>query len=160
MQMKWNGLEDSNISMDIKITEHLAKGNKEWKEIVPAALPWIQKALRKTNTKTTGTSNRTIKLIFKEETDLNKLQGRIYPLTRQEGGEMNKFIDENLESGRIRCCNRKSHLHFSLLKRRQRICDQFRIISKFNDATIKDRYPLPLINELLDKLRMHGYTRK
>jgi hypothetical protein len=34
----------SNISMDIKITEHLAKESKEWKEIVPTAYHEFTKA--------------------------------------------------------------------------------------------------------------------
>ena len=93
----------SNISMDIKITEHLAKGNKEWREIVPAAYHKFTKAFEE------GQYNKLPehriwdhKIDFKEGTDLNKLQCRIYPLTKQEEEEMNKFIDENLESGRIR----------------------------------------------------------
>ena len=34
----------SNISMDIKITEHLAKEQKDWKEIVPVAYHGFTKA--------------------------------------------------------------------------------------------------------------------
>jgi hypothetical protein len=65
----------SNISMDIKITEHLAKANKEWKEIVPMAYHRFTKAFKE------GQYNKLPehgiwdhKIDFKEGTDLNKLQ--------------------------------------------------------------------------------------
>jgi len=47
----------SNISMDIKITEHLAKGNKNGKKSLPAAYHGFKKHLRKDIQQTTGTSN-------------------------------------------------------------------------------------------------------
>jgi len=39
---------------------------------------------------------------FIEGADLNTVQCPIYPLNKQEEEEMNKFIDENLSTGRIR----------------------------------------------------------
>ena len=89
--------------MDIKITEHLAKGNKDWKEIVPEAYHGFTKAFEEHGfNKLPEHQIWDHKIEFKEGTDLNKLQCWIYPLTKQEEEEMNKFIDENLETGRIR----------------------------------------------------------
>src|SRR3984885_8515892 len=129
----------SNISMDIKITEHLAKGNKEWKEIVPEAYHGFTKAFEE------GQYNKLPehriwdhKIDFKEGTDLNKLQCRIYPLTKQEEEEMNKFIDENLESGRIRVSQSQIVSPFFFVKKKTADLRPVQNYIKVNDATIKD----------------------
>jgi hypothetical protein len=81
-------------------------------------------------------------------------------LTRQEEEEMNKFIDENLESGRIRVSQSQITSPFFFVKKKTADLRPVQNYIKVNDATIKDRYPLPLINELLDKLRdaLSGYA--
>jgi len=66
--------------------------------------------------------------------DLNKLQWLNYPLTRQEEEEMNKFIDENLESGRIRVSQSKSLLIFFVKKKTADLRPVQNYI-KVNDAT-------------------------
>ena len=109
----------SNISMDIKIVEHLAMGNKDWREIVPSAYHEFTKAFEE------GGFNKLSehwiwdhKIEFKEGTDLNKLQCRIYPLTKQEEEEMNKFINENLETGRIRVLQSQIASPFFFVKKK------------------------------------------
>ena len=65
----------SNISMDIKITEHLAKGNKDWKEIAPEAYHGFTKAFEEHRfNKLPEHQIWDHKIEFKEGTDLNKLQ--------------------------------------------------------------------------------------
>jgi hypothetical protein len=66
---------------------------------------------------------------------------------------MNKFIDENLESGRIRISQSQIASPFFFVKKKTADLRPVQNYIKINDVTIKDRYPLPLINELLDKLK-------
>ena len=66
---------------------------------------------------------------------------------------MNKFIDENLESGRIRVSQSQIASPFFFVKKKTADLRPVQNYIKVNEATIKDRYPLPLINELLDKLK-------
>ena len=66
---------------------------------------------------------------------------------------MNKFIDENLETGRIRVSQSQIASPFFFVKKKTADLRPVQNYIKVNDATVKDRYPLPLINELLDKVK-------
>src|ERR1700735_1804686 len=66
---------------------------------------------------------------------------------------MNEFIDENLESRRIRISQSQIASPFFFIKKKTADLRPVQNYIKVNDATVKDRYPLPFINELLDKLK-------
>ncbi|GLB45865.1 putative retrotransposable element tf2 155 kda protein type 1-like [Lyophyllum shimeji] len=65
---------------------------------------------------------------------------KVYPLAPNEQAELDAFLEENLKSGRIR----------------PRIQD-YRAL---NAITVKNRYPLPLISELINNLRGARYFTK
>ena len=89
----------SDISMDIKITEHLAK-EKDWKEIIPACYHEFPEVFEETVFNKLPEHRAWDHTIdFVEGVNLKELQCPIYPLNKQEELEMNKFIDENLASG-------------------------------------------------------------
>jgi len=74
--------------MDIKITEHLAKEKKEWKEIVPECYHNHPKVFE--DVQFNELPEHRIwdhKIDFIEGTDLSKLQCRVYPLTKKEEEE-------------------------------------------------------------------------
>jgi Reverse transcriptase (RNA-dependent DNA polymerase) len=66
---------------------------------------------------------------------------------------MNKFINENLETGRIRVSQSQITSPFFFVKKKTADLRPVQNYIKVNDAIVKDRYPLPLINELLDKVK-------
>ncbi|HEV7738705.1 MAG TPA: retropepsin-like aspartic protease, partial [Chlamydiales bacterium] len=142
----------SNISMDIKITEHLAKEKKEWKEIVPKEYHQYPEVFEEVQfNKLPEHRVWDHKIDFVEGTDLSKLQCRVYPLTKEEDKEMNKFIDENLATGRIVRSESEIASPFFFVKKKTADLRPVQDYRKVNEATKKNRYPLPLINELLDK---------
>ncbi|SJK97325.1 uncharacterized protein ARMOST_00577 [Armillaria ostoyae] len=69
------------------------------------------------------------------------LDCKVYPLNRNEQGQLDKFLDENLKSGHI--CESKSSF-----------------TSPFFFMMIKNRYPLSLILELINKLQGAKYFMK
>eukprot|EP00158_Paraphelidium_tribonemae_P000594 Partr_v1_DN22906_c0_g1_i1_m42635 putative to reverse transcriptase len=78
--------------------------------------------------------------------------GRVYNLTAAENEEMRKWINENLDKGLIR----KSHSAFGapcfFVKKADgslRLCMDYR---KLNADTIKNKYPLPLISDMVRSL--------
>jgi len=79
--------------------------------------------------------------------------GPIYSLSQEELLALRKFIDENVAMGFIRP-SRSPHGAPVLFIRKKdgslRVCCDFRGI---NRVLKKDRYPLPLINDLLDAPR-------
>jgi hypothetical protein len=81
------------------------------------------------------------------------LDCKIYPLTLAEQGKLENYIKENLEKGYIRPLKSQySSLFFFIGKKDGK---SWPVIDyrKLNSFTIPDRYPLPLIQELVDKVR-------
>ena len=79
--------------------------------------------------------------------------GTMYSLSQVELEALQKFIDENLASGMI-CPTRSPYGAPVLFVKKKdgslRLCVDYRGLNKL---TIKDRYPLPLISDLLDSPR-------
>ncbi len=88
------------------------------------------------------------------------LDCKVYPLNRNEQEQLDKFLDENLES---RCiCPSKSPFTspFFFVKKKDGTLCPVQDYQKLNEMTIKNQYPLPLISELIDKLRGAKYFTK
>jgi hypothetical protein len=88
------------------------------------------------------------------------LSCKVYPLAPNEQSEMDAFIHENLSSGRI--CPSKSPMAspvFFIKKKDGTLClvQDYRAL---NALTIKNRYPLPLISELVNQLHGAKYFTK
>src|SRR5882672_1112399 len=79
--------------------------------------------------------------------------GPIYSLSQEELAALRKFIDENLATGFI-CPSSSSHGAPVLFIQKKdgslRLCVDFRGLNRISK---KDRYPLPLISNLLDAPR-------
>jgi hypothetical protein len=78
---------------------------------------------------------------------------KTYNLTLEEQLEADKFIKENLEKGYIRPSQSPMATPFFFVKKKDgklRPCQNYRYL---NEHTVKNVYPLPLISELLDKLK-------
>ncbi|GFV69766.1 retrovirus-related Pol polyprotein from transposon 297 [Trichonephila clavipes] len=92
----------------------------------------------------------TMKIILSEENPIAQKSRR---LSLPEKQEVEKQIDEWLEQGIIResCSDFSSPVVVCKKKDgTMRLCIDYR---KLNKKTIKDRYPLPIIEEVLDKLK-------
>jgi len=80
---------------------------------------------------------------------------KIYPMNQKEEEEMNKFIDDNLKKGFIRKSTSPQASPFFFIAKKDsealRPCQDYRYLNEF---TIKNTYPLPSIDDLLQKL--HG----
>jgi hypothetical protein len=79
-------------------------------------------------------------------------KGPIYRLSPLEDDALAKYVQENLEKGFITRSESPAASPVLFVKKKDgslRMCVDYR---KLNDLTIKNRYPLPLIGELLDRL--------
>ncbi|KAL1947004.1 hypothetical protein VTO73DRAFT_13965 [Trametes versicolor] len=79
--------------------------------------------------------------------------GPIYSLSKLELDTLREYIDENLRSGFIRLSNSPCGAPVLFVKKKDgslRLCVDYRGLNKI---TRKDRYPLPLISDLLDTPR-------
>jgi hypothetical protein len=92
--------------------------------------------------------------------DANPKSCKVYPLAASEQKELDAFLKENLESGRI--CPSKSPMASPVffIKKKDgalRLVQDYRAL---NAMTVKNKYPLPLIPELIAKLRGAKYFTK
>ena len=85
---------------------------------------------------------------------------KIYPLALNEQTQLDEFIEENLRTGRIIPSKSPMASPVFFIKKKDgslRLVQDYRAL---NAMTIKNRYPLPLISELIHKLRGAKYFTK
>ena len=85
---------------------------------------------------------------------------KIYPLSATEQEELQKFLNDNLETGRIRLSKSPMASPFFFIKKHDGSLRPVQDYRKLNEGTIKNKYPLPLIQELIDKTQhSHFFTK-
>jgi len=79
--------------------------------------------------------------------------GKIYNLTLDEQKQLEIFLNENLKSGRIRPSKSPMAAPFFFIKKKSGELHPVQGYRCLNAMTIKNSYLLPLILELIDKLK-------
>jgi hypothetical protein len=77
---------------------------------------------------------------------------KIYPLNPSEQKQLDEFLKEQLETGRIQPSKSPMASPFFFVKKKDGTLRPVQDYRKLNEMTIKNRYPLPLISELIDKV--------
>ncbi|KAF8664857.1 hypothetical protein AX16_000670, partial [Volvariella volvacea WC 439] len=85
---------------------------------------------------------------------------RIYLLNPEEQKALDEFIDTNLKSGRIRPSKSPMASPFFFIKKKDGGLRLVQDYQKLNKITIKNKYPLPLIQELIDKVKHSKFFTK
>jgi hypothetical protein len=85
--------------------------------------------------------------------DSKAVDCKIYLLSRVEQEKLIEFLEENLVSGRIQPSKSLMASVFFFVKKKDGSLQPVQDYQKLNEMTIKNRYLLPLISELLNKLR-------
>ncbi len=88
------------------------------------------------------------------------LDCKVYLLNRNEQEQLDKFLDENLDSRCIRPSKSPFTSPFFFVKKKDGTLQPVQEYRKLNEMTIKNRYPLPLISKLIDKLCGAKYFTK
>ena len=92
--------------------------------------------------------------------DSTPFTSKIYPLSKDEQQELDGFIEEHLRSGRIRPSKNPIASPFFFVKKKDGRLRPVQDYRRLNAMTIKNRYPLPLISEVIDKLSGAKYFTK
>ena len=88
------------------------------------------------------------------------MKAQVYPLAPAQRTELEKFIQENESKGYIRPSKSPVASPFFFVGKKDgsyRPCQDYRTL---NANTIKDRYPLPLITDLMEKMKGARYFTK
>lgn len=92
--------------------------------------------------------------------DSHPITSKIYPLSKSEQIELDTFIEEQLRTGRIRPSKSPIASPFFFVKKKDGALRPVQDYRKLNEMTIRNQYPLPLVSELMDKLKGAKYFTK
>lgn len=85
---------------------------------------------------------------------------KVYPLSPKEQQVLKEFIEENLASGCIWQSISPMALLFFFIKKEDGSLWAIQDYRKLNEGTVKNKYPLLLINELIDKVKGAKFITK
>ena len=92
--------------------------------------------------------------------DAKMFHSKVYPLSPSEQIELDKFLNENLAKGYIQESKSPMSSPFFFVKKKDGSLRPVQDYRRLNDITIKNRYPLPLVSELMDRLKKAKYFTK
>lgn len=85
--------------------------------------------------------------------DAKNFHSRVYPLPANEQVALDEFLADNLRKGYIRESKSPMSSPFFFVKKKDGSLRPVQDYRRLNDITIKNRYPLPLIQGLVDSLK-------
>ena len=88
------------------------------------------------------------------------LRTKVYPMSLNEQEELDRFLDENLRKGYIRPSQSPFSSPVFFVKKKDgklRFVQDYR---RLNEFTVKNRYPLPLVSDIVNRLRGARYFSK
>src|SRR5258708_7940624 len=80
-------------------------------------------------------------------------RGRTFPLSPAEQKELDAFLRENLANGRIRLSKSPIGAPVFFVKKKEGSLHLVQDYQKLNEITVKNSYPLPLVSDVLTRLR-------
>ena len=89
--------------------------------------------------------------------DAKMFHSRVYPLSPNEQTELDKFLNENLSKGYISESKSPLSSPFFFVKKKDGVLRPVIDYQKLNKMTVKNKYPLPRIPELLDTVKKAKY---
>ena len=84
--------------------------------------------------------------------DFKVSKARVYPLSRNEKEEVQKFVDEHLKKGYIRSSKSPQTSPVFFVDKKDGGKCMVMDYHRLNKQTVKNNYPLPLITDLVDSM--------
>ena len=152
-------IRKTNVSTELAAKENMAKQEKPLKEQVPQELHDYLSVFDK-KTAERFPESRPWDHAIDLKPDFIPRDCKVYPLSLPEQQELETFVKDNLAKGYIRPSKSPMASPFFFVDKKDgklRPCQDYRAL---NEGTIRNAYPLPLISDLMDKLRGARYFTK
>lgn len=146
-------------AIDIAIEQHKNKKIKSFEELVPEQYRTFTDVFTEDmfqHLPEHRSWDHAIELVA----DAQPYAGKVYSMTLDEQKALDQFLEDNLKTGRIRPSKSPWGAPFFFVKKKDGKLRPVQDYRKLNDLTKKNRYPLPLISELIDKLKRAKYYTK
>jgi len=88
------------------------------------------------------------------------IRTKIYPMSPNEQAELERFIEENLRKGYIRPSKSPLSSPVFFIKKKDGTLRFVQDYRKLNEITVKNRYPLPLVPDIINRLQGAKYFTK
>ncbi|ESK89508.1 hypothetical protein Moror_16078 [Moniliophthora roreri MCA 2997] len=152
-----NVLEEVLIGAKITASQELAHQQQEVKREIDNLIPSYLQGYRDRFEKGKAEQfplSRSYDHAIKLKPDFVPCNCKLYSLSPYEQKEQDKFLEENLRKGYIRKSKSlMASLFFFVAKKEKRVLRPTQDYQELNKGMIKNAYPLPLISDLLDKLK-------
>ena len=89
-----------------------------------------------------------------------ELNAKAYAMTLKEEKALNQWLDEQLKAGLIVESKLRYAASCFYIPKKDRLLQLVQDYRKLNQVTIKNKMPLPLIREVIDKLKEARYFNK
>jgi len=164
--LRWDEIEDEiqleaiNISTELAIKNKNNTEDQDIRDMVPQEYHHLLDVFEKGEKTTVPPHRPGIDLGIDLEEGKTVPIKKIYTLSYDQLQELHRYIKQNEDRGWIRRVKsgRASPIMFVKKKNgKLRLCADYRAL---NEVTNKDRHPLPLISEALDRLRGAKYCTK
>jgi transposase InsO family protein len=130
----------------------LDKTSQEGKDDLPKALKEYVDVFSPRNAEQLAPNREGIDLAIEIQEGQEPPYGPLYPLSQAELGVLRQYLQENLSKGFIRLSKSPAASPILFVPKKDgtlRLCIDYRGLNKI---TVKNRYPLPLMGEILDRV--------
>ena len=141
----------STLSSRIAEEHQIKEGEKTFEELVPKEFRHFKDVFSKEKAERMPTRKPFDHAVNLEE-GARPTRSPIYPISPKERGALKEFLDENLRKGYIQKSNSEYAAPFFFAKKKDGGLRPIQDYRKLNKITIKDKFPLPLSQQLLDHL--------
>ena len=149
----------ASVAMDIAIEQNKKRETKGFEDTVPAHYRDFRDVFDEA-TFSTLPEHRPWDHAIELLPDAKPYCGKIYPMTLSEQEALDAFLEENLRTGRIRPSKSPWGAPFFFVKKKDGKLRPVQDYRKLNDMTKKNKYPLPLMSELIDRLKKAKHFTK
>lgn len=149
----------TSVAMEIAIEQHHAQRERTFEELVPEQYHDFRDVFLQ-STFDVLPEHRPYDHVIELLPDAKPYCGKVYPMTLDEQDALDAFLEENLRTGRIHPSKSPWGAPFFFVKKKDGKLRPVQDYRKLNAMTKKNKYPLPLMSELLDKLKGAKYFTK